>query len=343
MNYYLDGFRQLLNEFDLDGIMIYANAYDDRYLKAVAGTYSVLQTSVLVTRRQFIISEPRYLVADLAKRTKIKIIPAESENLTAQPLVKIIGKNNKIGVVGDVKHRDINLFSSKKVIELTEEANRIITYKSDEYIHRLYGYALKLSRLMDAVNISRFRKQLDAAKKLTKSAVDLGCSLSFPVCVTSGNDLLQSTAMVAQNKVIRSKDIVCVDMGLKNDIYTTDRTRMYFINNQEAESLYQRIKKVHSYIISRVISPEGTFREIIDEYKMRLSHDTQIKQVEEEDFGHGIGFGLHEQPMLEQTNSKIGTNIVFTIEPTFDTVFGKMRIEDMIAIKSNGEVINLTA
>lgn len=343
MNYYLDGFRQLLKEFDLDGILIYGNAYDDRYLKAVVGTYSVLQTSVLVTRRQLIISEPRYLVADLAKRTRIKIIPAEGENLIAHPLVKIMGKNKKIGVVGDVKHRDINLFSPKKVIELTEEANRIITYKSDEYIHKLYGYGLKLARLMDAVDISRFRKQLDVAKTLIKSVVDLGCSLSFPICVTSGNDLLQSTAMVAQEKVIQSKDIVCVDMGLKNDIYTTDRTRMYFLNNSEAELLYQRIKKVHFYIISRVISPERTFRQIIDEYKIRLSHDSQIKQVEEEDFGHGIGFSLHEQPMLEQTNSKIGKNIVFTIEPTFDTVFGKMRIEDMIAIKSNGDVINLTA
>lgn len=342
MNYYLDGFRQLLKEFDLDGILIYANDYDDRYLKAVAGTYSVLQTSVLVTRKLLIISEPRYLVANLAKRTKIKIIPAEGENLTAQPFLKIIGKNNKIGVVGNVKYRDINLFSPNKVIELTEEADRIITYKSDEYIHKLNGYASKLAKLMDAVNISQFKKQADVARELTKSILDLGCSLSFPVCVTSGSDLLQNTAMLAQDKIIRPKDVVCIDMGLKNDIYTTDRTRMYFINNQEAESLYQRIKKVHSYIISRVISPEGTFREIINEYKMRLSRYAQIKHVEEEDFGHGIGFALHEQPMLEQTNSKIGKNIVFTIEPTFDTVFGKMRIEDMVAIKSDGSVMNLT-
>lgn len=343
MNYYLDGFRQLLKEFDLDGILIYANAYDDRYLKAVAGTYSVLQTSVLVTQRQLIISEPRYLVADLAKRTKNKIVAAESENLTAYPLVKVIGKNNKIGLVGNVKYRDINIFSPKKVFELTEEADQIIAYKSDEYIHKLHGYELKLARLMDSIDVFQFRKQLDVATALTKSVIDLGCSLAFPICVTSGNDLFQGTAMVAQDKAIRSKDIVCIDMGLKNDVYTTDRTRMYFINNQEAESLYQRIKKVHSYIISRVISPEGTFREIINEYKMRLSGYAQIKHVEEEDFGHGIGFALHEQPMLEQTNRKIGKNIVFTIEPTFDTVFGKMRIEDMVAIKSDGSVMNLTA
>lgn len=343
MNYYLRGFRKLLKEFDLDGILIYGNAYDDRYLKAVAGTYSVLQTSVLITPKQLIISEPRYLIADLAKRTKIKIIPAEGENLTAHPLVKIIGKNNRIGVVGNVKYRDINLFSPKKVTELTEEANRIITYKSDEYIRKLYGYASKLAQLMGTVDIPRFRKQADLARELTKSIVGLGCSLSFPVCVTSGKDLQKSTAMLARNKIIHAKDIICIDMGLKNDIFTTDRTRMYFVYNQEANLLYQQIKKVHSYIISRKINPRRTYREIIDEYKLRLSHHSGIKKVEEEDFGHGIGFALHEQPILEQTNSKIGTNVVFTIEPTFDTVFGKMRIEDMIAIKSNGEVMNLTA
>ena len=49
-----------------------------------------------------------------------------------------------------------------------------------------------------------------------------------------------------------------------------------------------------------------------------------------------------DEKILEQANRKIGTNIVFTIEPSFDTVFGKMRIEDIIAITSTGKVINLT-
>ena len=139
-------------------------------------------------------------------------------------------------------------------IDVTAEADQIIAHKSDEYIQFLSGYASKLSKFMDSVNISLFRKQLDVAKTLTKSVIDLGYFLSFPICVTSGSDLLQSTAMIAQDKAFRSKDVVCVDMGLKNDIFTTDRTRMYFLNNPKANSLYRQIKRVHSAIISSLVN-----------------------------------------------------------------------------------------
>jgi Xaa-Pro aminopeptidase len=67
-----------------------------------------------------------------------------------------------------------------------------------------------------------------------------------------------------------------------------------------------------------------------------------INKVENNDFGHGIGFALHEYPTVENQDSKIGTNIIFTIEPTIQTQFGKMRIENMVSIDSKGSVKILT-
>ena len=341
-NYYLSALRRIIKTKKLDAIVVYVNSYDDRYMKALADTYCVLQNYLLITSKSVYISEARYLVPHLKSRTRTAILGAEGENQTIEEIIPKIKPNSRVGFVGSCKYSDLIRLGANEYIDINDEAEKIITYKSDDYILKLYGYAMKLAKLMDSMNVTKFKKQIDTARELTKLIIDAGCSLSFPVCITSGNDLKKSTAMLAQDKVIQPKDIVCIDMGLKKDIFTTDRTRMYFPNSPDAELLYKHIKKIHFYIISHLINSRRTFRDVINEYKLRLSVHPQIKKVEEEDFGHGIGFSLHEQPILEQANRKIGTNIVFTIEPSFDTVFGKMRIEDIIAITSTGKVINLT-
>lgn len=341
-DYYVRTFRGLLKQKHLDAIIIYANAYDDRYMKALSGTYSVLQNHFLITASSLYISEARYLVNHLKLRTSVPLLAANGENQTIDEMRNKIKKKARIGFVGACKYIDLITFGAKEYIDLTKEADQIIQYKPDEYIDALSQYASKLAVLMDSSQNFQLKQQTYLAQMFTKSVIDLGCSLSFPICVTSGNDIKHSTTMLAQNKIIQAKDIVCIDMGLRNDIFTTDRTRMYFLNQEEPRQLYEEIKNVHANIISTFINPDITFRNVINEYKRRFSHYSEIKTIEEEDFGHGVGFALHEQPMLEETKAKIGTNIVFTIEPTFDTVFGKMRIEDMVAVRSDGTIMNLT-
>ena len=163
-------------------------------------------------------------------------------------------------------------------------------------------------------------------------AAKQGCNLSFPVCVTSGEDLRISTCLSPKNKLIRNSDIICIDAGLKQDIFTTDMTRMFFLRNPEAEKIYKQLMFAHHEIIDKFIDPELKWTSLINEYQGRFDEIPGVKRCLKEDFGHGIGFALHEHPMLEKSKDIIGCNIIFTIEPTFVTKFGMMRFEYMIAI-----------
>jgi Xaa-Pro aminopeptidase len=230
-----------------------------------------------------------------------------------------------------------------KIIDLTEEAHEIILHKTDEYISALQKHAVITAEFLKKVQFQPGDTGAARAKKIFEKAIDKNYQLSFPTCVTSGEDLFKTTTVVASETKIKKRDMVCIDMGLKQGIYTTDITRMFFVNNPEAEKIYKEFVAIHNDIIAHFVSPEKTFREVILRYQERLKGNKDIKEVLDDDFGHSIGFALHETPAcIEKTSRTIGRNIVFTLEPTFITKFGKMRIEDMIGIYSNGKVVNLT-
>lgn len=342
MNYYIGKYRELLKKHSLDAILIYANTYSDRHLKAATGTYSVLQNYVLITKNSAHVTETRYLQLDIQRRTSLPILPTEGEHYGIEEIIKVLGLKKNIGIIGDAKYKDIHRLKPTKVVELSKESDEIIRYKSDEYIQEMKKHARFHANIMENIRFKKGDNQLTHATKIQKEVIQNQYSLSFPTCITSGNDLKTTTTVIAHNKKIAKSDVICIDMGTKQGIYTTDMTRMYFVNNKQAKALFTEIKKVHDSIIQSFVSSHKTFRDVINEYKRAFKGSTVVSDVLEEDFGHGIGFALHEYPIIEKDDGVIGKNIIFTLEPTFVTPFGKMRIEDMIAISSSGTVTNLT-
>lgn len=342
MNLYIIKLRQLLEKFKLDAIIIYANSHEDSAMKAIAGTFSILQDHILITKNEVFISTPSYLVADLKQRTNLSILSAPGENETIFPISKILGLNRKIGIAGFFKHADLEIIKPSVVIDLNKQIKIITKFKSDQYICSLQKHSQTLSKIVTSLKFRSGETQVDKANKIRKKLVNKNYDLAFPVCITNGKDLLETTSLSAGNKKINSPDVICVDMGIKKDIFTTDMTRMFFVNNDKAKSVYALIQNIHNEVIQHIVSPKIRFADILDTYDKIVNQSGHEIKMSREDFGHGIGFSLHEEPMLEKSNDIIGTNIVFTIEPTFETEFGLMRIEDMIGILSNGKVLKLT-
>ena len=341
-NIYLEKCRRLLTRNKLDALLIYANGYDDRFMRALSGTYSILQDYMFVTLTECIISEPGYLVAETQRRTNIEIISASGENLVIEPITKLLGLNKRIGVIGNCRFRDVESLNSSLAIDLTTQADEIIRFKTDEFIDKISKPAGLLAQIVEGSEIFPGQNQLELDKKIKQDIMAAGSLLAFPPCITSGNDLNISTCLSPTNKKFVNQDVVCIDAGLKSDIFTTDMTRMFFLQNPEAKSICSRLMFIHREIISKFIRPELKWSELISEYQKRFNKIPGVDRCLKEDFGHGIGFGLHEQPMIDQSQEKIGKNIVFTIEPTVVTKFGMMRFEDMIAIDSKGRVKILT-
>ena len=59
--------------------------------------------------------------------------------------------------------------------------------------------------------------------------------------------------------------------------------------------------------------------------------------------GHGLGLDIHEAPTVSEGEDVLGPGDVITVEPgLYDRRVGGMRIEDLVAVAPDGDVVNLT-
>jgi len=342
-NQYLEKFQKLIKDFNLDAIVIYANGYDDRFMKALSGTYSILQNHILITKKECFITSAHYLSEELKKKSRLPIVSAPGEDKTFQPIASKVGFGKRIGIIGNCKFKDIIRCKPAHVKELTDHAEKIIMWKSDSFIFKIKEYSNLLSEIVREIRLSGGMNQIALEEKIKRSIVKKRVDIAFPICITSGEDLKVSTTFSASDKSFHKRDCVCLDIGIKSNIFTTDLTRMFFINNQKALETYNRIKKAHDHIIQRELDEFTTRKQLLTKYRSILGDVHTIKKVSGKDFSHGIGFALHEYCPFDEDKKSIGRNVVFTLEPTFFTDFGLMRIEDMVGILSDGKVISLTS
>jgi Xaa-Pro aminopeptidase len=342
MNQYRQQVRRLLETFGLDYLLVYGNTYDDRFIKAIAGTPALQQNYIILSPNAEFFTASRYYLLEITRRTDIPILPTDGENFGLIEVLKKIGTSKRIGIIGQFKHADVAALQPAKVVDLTEQAHEFILHKSDQYISSIRKHARITADILSGIRFRPGDTGLSRAQQITRAALERGYTHSFSTCITSGKDLFTTTTVTAGRRRINASDMVCVDMGLRQGIYTTDITRMFFVNHPKARKLFDQIAAVHHEIIATFVSPEKTFRQVIEHYQQRFKGHAEVTAVPEDDFGHGIGFALHEEPIIEKTTRTIGRSTVFTLEPTFFTRFGRMRIEDMVAIDSRGRVSNLT-
>jgi len=344
MTHHLKKFHQLLVNQKLDFIIISAANHQDGFFKAALNTHSILSSILVISSKKNFLIEPIYLKPQRQQtilQNKLTFISVSSDRLVNSGLSQVISLNKKIGIIGHADFFTINQLKPKKIIDLTSKATQIIQFKSDQQIKEIHALAKKLSKIFKSLKLKPNINQLDLQKTIKTQIAKLNLDLAFPICITSGQDLKSNTCLNAANKKIKSQDIVCLDIGLKNNLFFTDMTRMKFINHPKAKQLFSLIKKNHHAIINQSLNLNLKFSQLPSIYQKHFAkfQDIKIKSI---DFGHGIGFFLHETPIIEKSNQFIGKNIIFTLEPTFQTKFGLMRVEDMIAINSKGKVDILT-
>lgn len=339
MNYYLSKIRQLLKQKNLDAIILYSNPYDDRYLRAIGQTNSILQNYLLISANEAVVTTPTYLVDDLRGKTNIDVIPAPAEALVFEPILEP-ASGKKVGYAGNCHYQDLSKLKTEPV-NLNLELNQILIHKTDSFINDTSKIAKITANFMSQIDIGQINNLLELKQKVKSVAISHNLELNFPSAITASSDLEKTTAMMPKNKIIAEKEIICLDMGFKNNLTMTDRTRMYFKNMPEAKQLYSMFKQIHWEIIDTDLKVGLPFTEVIELYQSKVRKKLNY-QILADDFGHGIGFSLHEKPFLEKSPSEIKRSQIFTLEPTMVTPYGKMRVEDMIAVNSSGIVENLT-
>lgn len=143
--------------------------------------------------------------------------------------------------------------------------------------------------------------------------------------------------------VLKKRDVILIDMGVKYKGYCSDMTRTILPKNPTAEQ-----KKVFNIVLSAQREAIEKIKEGItgaeaDNYSRSIICDAGYGDNYGHSGGHGIGLDIHEIPSLSQNyEEKLRAGSVITVEPGIYLPgrFG-VRIEDMILVKKNGNV-NLT-
>ncbi len=137
-----------------------------------------------------------------------------------------------------------------------------------------------------------------------------------------------------------------MDFGAKYKGYCADMTRTVVIGraDEEMKRLYGTVLKAQTSAIEFLC--EGVECRLVDKCARDIINSAGYEGCFGHSLGHGVGLLVHEAPRFSQgapAESKLSRGHVVTVEPGI-YIAGKYgcRIEDMIAVRASGEVIDIT-
>lgn len=278
-----------------------------------------------------------YLIEDLKKCFNGKII-AFDERSPKKALSQFLEKYSRIAIGGNAPWSHLSKIN-KEIIDFNKEINIILRQKDEKEIKKIEEVAKitlgAFKKVEKFIRVNKNQKEIEGFLK--KEFLGSSDKLSFPICITSGKDIQNTTAMMPSNKKILKKDIICIDAGIVKDGFYSDCTRMFFINESPAKEDYQKLLKAHQNSIKRI--KDGVLiKEIVSIYEQELKkQNLPAETLEKADLGHSIGFKLHEDPIFfkEGQEGSLKENMVITLEPEINMGNYRIRVEDMILINKN--------
>ncbi len=141
----------------------------------------------------------------------------------------------------------------------------------------------------------------------------------FPAasCISVNEEVVHG--IPSEKKVLKEGDIVGVDIGVEKDSYYADAAYTFAVGQVSEED--ERLMQVTHYALMRAIEKAKTARRIGDiSYVIQRTVEREGFSVVREFVGHGVGFEIHEPPMVPNygrpgTGEKIKPGLVLAIEP----------------------------
>ena len=139
--------------------------------------------------------------------------------------------------------------------------------------------------------------------------------------------------------------------------YFCDITRTWCLGHvpDDVMEIYKQVLDIQLKLVDtlKVGSLCSSYDQVTNEYFDKHGHATPLKGTAKTEgyvhsLGHGIGLDVHERPRLStfsKTEERLAPGHVFTVEPGLyypEREIG-VRIEDDIAIREDGTVVNLTS
>ena len=229
------------------------------------------------------------------------------------------------------------------------------------------------SAILDGMRVCKDKDEIDKIKQAqaitdaafshilsvltpTMTEVDVALELEFFMRRQGADHIAFSTIAVSGSEsalphgVPRAKKLekgfLTMDFGAKKDGYCSDMTRTVVLGRADADMkrLYNTVLSAQKAALDAAC--EGYSCRALDKVARDLIDRAGYEKCFGHSLGHGVGMLIHENPRLSSSanpNEMLRRGHVVTIEPGI-YLTGKYgcRIEDMIAVREDGSIENLT-
>ncbi len=263
-------------------------------------------------------------IADLAKKSRIRKIGFESQNISYDDYHRFATKigRKKFTATKDIVE-ELRMIKDNDEIDKIKKAIRL-SERGFKHIRQFLRCGVSEKDI--ATEFELFLKLNGAEKLAFDTIVAFGRGSSVPHYRTS------------KRRRLRSGDIVLIDFGAVVEGYTSDLTRTFVSPNitKKEKRIYNLVLEAQRRAIRRV--RPGVLLSSIDKAAREYISNNGFSEHFVHSVGHGIGLSVHEMPGIS-ANSKLRCKkgMVFTIEPgIYIPGWGGVRIEDDLLVTQRG-------
>ena len=232
-----------------------------------------------------------------------------------------------------------------RLVATTGMIEQMRLIKSEDEIGLLKRSVLRNEQVFSLVynTIEPGMSEREIALALELTMHELGAERpSFETIVAFGENGAKPHA-VPGDRILKSGEIVLIDMGLVLDGYCSDMTRTVVAGKPDAIYL-ERLRVVRQAQLAgiRAIRAGVTCRQV-DLAARKIIDDAGYSKYFGHALGHGVGLAVHENPRLSsRSRQKLKSGMVVTVEPgIYIPGWGGIRLENMVVVREDGvEVLN---
>lgn len=337
--------QQSLSTLGLDGFLI-AKAVNYRYLTGFSGTESYF----LIT------PENAFLLTDSRNTEQAKAEAPDFQVLEFRKLTELLGELreryqlSRIGLEKEIITIDVHEKLQGQVpgVEFVPVADPVADY-------RRVKSTRELAKIRRAAGITdqAFLHILDYLRP-GLSERDVALELEFYMRYQGAEriafDFIVASGVrgamphgTASDKLLKSGEMVTMDIGCVYQGYNSDLTRTVFLG-QPTERQLEIYNVVHNAQVEALAALKpGACCSEIDAIARGVIEKAGYGQYFGHGLGHGVGLEIHEGPRLSpQDDSILEAGMVVTVEPgIYIPDWGGVRIEDLVMLTPTGcEIIS---
>jgi Xaa-Pro aminopeptidase len=173
-------------------------------------------------------------------------------------------------------------------------------------------------------------REKDIAATMVKTFIENDADVEYLPFVLSG---VRPMLVHASEKAIRRDELVRIDLGCIYGGYRADFSRTRYVGRPSKDIVDTYRALIQAYMEGvEALRPGVTNLEIVQIITSKFSELTKAKQEIGSFVGHGMGIGVHEEPLFCRGSIydevKLEKGMYFCLEPAVMTNAGNMAVED---------------